>query len=415
MQSKKGFRFEKLLFTLIIAIVAGVAVYLVSANMVYALAVLGITMIGAPFMGDWGRKNLKLGKDSYQIVPIGIAIAVLLGVAGTPNVVSDIFSGTITGITGFVGTPSGTAAYTGQPQYTYNQPIAPPQTGNIITTSATMNIIATNLLNKTEDKLNPSGYYMYGGSYQTLSFSSGKATISSLDPYAVIDKISAGTDGTFYWEQKPSVSVGGQLSPTVAVQLVRVFTASDLRVYSQGGGGTTAYSDLTNGTANYTVGSAGSMKFWVRFEVTSLYTGIRHPVFGHSVNTTAVNDVTMAGLSTVTCPSGLVTDSSERTLFRCFDSGYDWFVDSGSKTGLAGTIVYGFKDFPSEVSYKTGINPGVQGGCAGGTEGHSDRIYVFDQDQYFTSPVGQLFFLDPPTQGTNLGSTNNANIYVCPA
>lgn len=294
----------------------------------------------------------------------------------------------------------------------------------IVTTTGTLSIVAKNILNKSDDNINPGGQYFKDGGYRSLSFSSGVASIASLDPFATLTKISVGTDGTFYWTQIPNYALNGDTSPQLTTGLVRVFTRSDARAYSDGSGGTTKFADLTNGTANQSVGAGGAMKFFHKFEPLSLYTGIRAPALGYSVNTSAVSDVSVASLSTISCPATLVSDTSGRVLFRCFDTGVDWLVDVGSKTPIteaekreknfAGSIEYGAKEWLATVQYLASIDPAVVGGCSAGTEREGVRAYVFDRDEDFRSPVGQLYFVDPQTTNTNLGSTNSPSIYVCP-
>lgn len=398
--AKKDIGIGELLKLVAIPIVIGLAAVFLGYAAAATLAA-GLVLVAIPFT-DFGKKNLKITKDWQKGVIALTGIVLLLGVSQ----VVDPFNSLLATITSMTGETAGGGG--GQPASSFPTLTTVQQQGTsgIPGSTAQLTVVAKNLLNKTDDSLNPGGQYLKGTSYRSLSFTSGTATISNLDPRATIDKVSVGTDGTFYWTQKANVGLSADLSPQVDMAIVRVFTASDLTARNDD------LNSITNGTTgNLTTGSGGTASGSLRFEVTSVYTGIRRPVFGWEVNTSAVSDVTMAGLQIVTCPSSLTTGAQERTLFRCYDSGFDWYVDSQSKTGIPNTQ-YSYKDNPFKIIYKTGINPSGTI-CNSANNGMGARVFVFDQDEDYRSSPGQTFFLDPQTSNTDLGSTNEPTIQIC--
>ena len=403
----------------VVALLLGVAVVATMFGYPqYALAVAGVALIGAAFT-DLGKK-MHIGKDWQKAVVaiVGIALVFNFGIVANP------VGGAVDGIAGALSPMVGQYAGDVSQDTFIPDNSQPAGNGNtqIITTTATQSVIAKNLLNKSDDSLNPSGFYLKDEAYQTLSFSSGKATIASLDPYASIDKISLGTDGTFYWAQKSGISLNGQLSPTTTFEIVRVpsavvFEAYD-RSYNSRGFGAYTVGGSGNATANTTVNDGSVLKGTLRFEVTSKYTGARDTVIAIEVGAANVSDASMPGLNPVTCPSGIITTTNGRELFRCFETGVKFFIDSGAKAGvgskaygdseIAGSVVYGSKDMDYEIQYKTGKNP---------TAGDPDSVtfHILDRDEDYRSSPGSIFFLDPASQTTNLGWTVQPSVTVYPA
>ncbi len=271
--------------------------------------------------------------------------------------------------------------------------------GRIIAATGTMTITAENVLNRTVEAINPSGKYRTSATsgWVSLSFSSGKATISSLDPYATISRIAVGTDASYYWEIQDGVAMGGDLSPTKSFYLVPVTAQFNLTLYD------TLYNAIgydtgQTGMSNQTVGSGGTLQGFARLEATGTYSGYRTPIICLEYNTTAMDYCEFPQLSLAdTTPTRLFTVTNGRTIERCYDTGFDYMVDAGSKAGLKNSL-YGFKDYQWKCVYLGGIDPT-------NFAGNAVKFYVADRDKYYTSPANTLFALDPEKGTSDLGST----------
>lgn len=364
----------------------------------------GVALIGLG-LSKYGQK-MGIKKDMHKGAIVLIGALLIFGVPILTNpynqavggvskllpVSSDISGNTDTATTGSTGSiGSGSTSGSGQ---------------TIVTTTSTLTVNAESLFNKTRDALNPSGLISLDGtSYKTLSFTTGSASQASLDPFATIPRIAVGTDGSFYWEVLDNFQLKGSLSPTVTMHIVRVASSTATNLYG------TTYTDLTDGKNNVTVGAGGNQKGFLRFEVTSSFTALRHPIIAVEYNTSAVSSVDMS-LGTATCPSRVITTSSNPVnslngIQQCYDTGSDWFASSDSKQGVANTV-YGFKDFAYTVNYVTGVNP-----SDAGAGGNNVVFYIVDQDKFYrSSDSSKLFATDPDTGNTNLGYTTQPHTYL---
>lgn len=282
-----------------------------------------------------------------------------------------------------------------------------PSDGNInvysTTPTATLTVRHWNL---TGSFINATGYFMIGNTQSSISVVSGatgKYTISNLKNNVPIDKVSFGSDGTYYWKQK-SVPVN-DLSPYDNFDLVQVAKASTVTIYD------TLNAVLTNQSAsNLTIASGSTGSGYLRYEVTSADSGVRAPIICAQYATTDFDRIDMfAGASRATKLTELTsipiralpTATQSRAWTQCFDTGVSYVMAGGAKSGIE-DAVYGYQDYGFTLKAAPGVDPA----------GDNVTFGIVDRDEYYKSAPNSLFFVNPEDQQTDLGATGATTAYL---